>query len=52
MRINNVLSVSDDGRGRLATDQDKLFMKLNGIPRAKITSINTGIPNMIACFLI
>jgi hypothetical protein len=36
---------------RIATENEKTFMMLNAIPRAKITSVITGIPNTVACFL-
>jgi hypothetical protein len=48
--VGDILAPTSTG-ARVATEEEKLFMMLNAIPRAKITSVITGIPNTVACFL-
>ena len=36
----------------LLRDDFKQYMMLNAVPRPKITSLNTGTPNVVACFII
>jgi hypothetical protein len=48
--VGDILVPTSTG-ARVATEEEKLFMMLNAIPRAKITSVITGIPNTVACFL-
>jgi hypothetical protein len=48
--VGDILAPTSTG-ARVANEEEKLFMMLNAIPRAKITSVITGIPNTVACFL-
>ena len=50
--VGDILVPDENGCGKVASDQDLMFMMLHGIPRPKITCINTGIDNMVACFII
>ena len=49
--LGDILTVAPDGRGKKAQSQDKMFMMINAIPRAKVTSLKTGIANTVAAFL-
>jgi hypothetical protein len=45
------LLVPCEGGARVATQEEKVTIMLNGIPRVKITSLATEIPNVVACFI-
>jgi hypothetical protein len=50
-RVGDLLVPKGDGTARVATEDDKWQVAINGIPRVKITALATGIPHMVACFL-
>ena len=50
--IGDILAPDENGYGRLATDEELMFMMMHAIPRPKITSLETGIENTVATFLI
>jgi hypothetical protein len=49
--LGDILVPHSSGRARAATNEEKMFMALNAIPRPKIISLSTGLPNVVACFL-
>ena len=51
-QLGDILCPDESGFCRVATEQDLMFMMLHAIPRPKITSLNTGIDGMVACFLV
>ena len=52
LRVGDILCPDEHGYGRLATDEELMFMMLHAIPRPKITSINTGLDDYVACFIV
>ena len=50
--LGDILVPTENGYGRKATEEEELFMMRKAIPRPKITSLNTGIANTVACFVI
>ena len=50
--LGDILAPTENGYGKVATEDEMLFMMLNAIPRPKITSLQTGIDGMVACFLV
>ena len=50
--IGDILAPAENGYGRKATDEELVYMMTHAIPRPKITSLDTGIDGMVACFLI
>ena len=50
--LGDILVPDSSGKARKATDEEKVFMVVNAIPRAKITSLQTGIDHTVACFLV
>ena len=50
--VGDILCPDENGCGRVATDEELMFMTLHAIPRPKITSLNTGIDGMVACFIV
>ena len=51
-KLGDILCPDISGLARVATETEKQYMMLNAIPRPKITSLNTGTPNVVACFII
>ena len=49
--IGDILAPAENGYGKLASDEDFSFMLRYNIPRVKITSIETGIENVVAGFI-
>jgi hypothetical protein len=49
--IGDILTPDENGYGKLATIDDLQYMSLYGLPRVKITSFDTGIDGMVACFI-
>ena len=52
LEVGDILAPDENGCGRKATDEEELFMMRKAIPRPKITSFNTGIDGMVACFIV
>jgi hypothetical protein len=50
--LGDILAPDVSGKARLATKIELQFMTINAIPRPKITSLSTGIPDTVAVFLI
>ena len=50
--VGDILCPDENGYGKVASDEDLMFMMLHAIPRPKITSLNTGIDSMVACFIV
>ena len=50
--IGDILVPDASGFARKATDEELVYMMTHAIPRPKITSLDTGIDGMVACFLI
>ena len=50
--VGDILCPDENGCGKVASEQDLMFMMLHAIPRPKITSLNTGIDGMVACFIV
>jgi hypothetical protein len=45
------LLVPEGDFARVATQEEKMEIAINAIPRVKITSLTTGIEGMVACFI-
>ena len=52
LEVGDILAPDENGYGRKATDEEELFMMRKAIPRPKITSLDTGIEGMVACFIV
>jgi hypothetical protein len=50
--LGDILAPDVSGLCRKATDEEKLGMIVNAVPRPKITSLITGIENTVACFIV
>jgi hypothetical protein len=50
--LGDILAPDESGLCRKATEEEKLMMMINGIPRPKVTSFITGIDNIVACFIV
>ena len=50
--LGDILAPDTSGYARIATNEEKMFMMLNAIPRPKITGLETNMDNMVACFLL
>ncbi len=50
-QLGDILCPDITGKARVATDTEMQYMMLHAIPRPKITSLATGIPNVVACFI-
>ena len=51
-KLGDILAPDISGYARVATDTELQYMMLHAIPRPKITSLNTGIDNTVACFIV
>ena len=51
-KLGDILAPDITGRARVATETELQYMMLHAIPRPKITSLNTGIANTVACFIV
>jgi hypothetical protein len=49
--LGDLLVPDPDGTARVASQEEKLMIALDAIPRVKITSLTTGIAHMVACFI-
>ena len=50
--VGDILCPDENGYGKVATDNDLMFMMMHAIPRPKITSLETGMDGYVACFLV
>ena len=50
--IGDILVPDASGFARKATDEELVYMMTHAIPRPKITSLETGIDGMAACFIV
>ena len=50
--IGYILCPNERGYGRVATEDELIFMMMYAIPRPKITCLDTGIDGYVACFLV
>ena len=51
LEIGDILVTDTTGYARKANDGDLMYMMLHSIPMPKVTSLNTGIDNMVATFI-
>jgi hypothetical protein len=51
LEIGDILVPDTTGYARKANDGDLMYMMLHSIPMPKVTSLNTGIDNMVATFI-
>ena len=50
--IGDILCPDENGYGRVATEDELIFMMMYAIPRPKITCLDTGIDGYVACFIV
>ena len=50
--IGDILCPNGRGYGRVATEDELIFMMMYAIPRPKITCLDTGIDGYVACFIV
>jgi hypothetical protein len=50
--VGDILCPDERGYGRVATEDELIFMMMYAIPRPKITCLDTGIDGYVACFIV
>ena len=50
--VGDILCPDERGYGRVASEDELIFMMMYAIPRPKITCLETGIEGFVACFIV